>query len=599
MPPESIRTAPPGTVLLRPWMNLLLLLATLIALPSGPLLYALARYRFGLLSFLDGFVLVAISGLVLLEVLPETLASGGLAAVSFLLLGALGPTLFERQLHRAREAHIVALLLSVAGLVMHSVADGTALAPSPDGSAHVALALAICVHSVPVGLAVWWLLYPSFGWRLPGAAIAAMGLGTVFGYTFADALGGWLGASAWSWLQALVAGSILHVIFGRPHLDAASSERLSRPPYEGLGNLAAAAALWLLELLHPEGHADAPTGHGEHAELLGPLLAQAQAWAPAALLGLGLALLLWNRLRAANSDLFCGLDAEAGYRADLALRRPDAAHWRHALWRLQLAPALALPGLCLALVTLGPVLTLTGLLAATLLAWLLTGLMVRLFPGAAQPRLRLEMADSAAVCRYHGPSSFSPAPAPVPMRPRAAPVPARRPPWAPLDASLAWLVCGLLIAAVGVPELLHAVGSALPASLQLVLAIAAGAVLGADLTAAGMIGAALLAGGVPGAAVIGFALACLARLPRRLPVLLRLHGRRFAATWAGLWLALTALAGSALLPLLPSVPAAAAVNLPGLFAVPSLLLLALAITAALLRRGGRELFAALFMSRPG
>jgi hypothetical protein len=84
-------------------MNLSLLLsATLLALLSGPLLYGAARERPAVLAFLDGFVLVAISGLVTLEVLPETLDSGGYASLVFLVLGALGPSLLENQLHNAQ-----------------------------------------------------------------------------------------------------------------------------------------------------------------------------------------------------------------------------------------------------------------------------------------------------------------------------------------------------------------------------------------------------------------------------------------------------------------------------------------------------------------
>ena len=259
---------------------LALLIATLAALMCGPLLYVLAHPRPALLAFLDGFVLVAISGLVLLEVMPDTLLGGGPASLGFLLLGALGPSLLEHQLQHARRAHVAALVLAMVGLVLHSVADGTALAPQPGlgDEPNLALALAIAVHSVPVGLMVWWLLYPVFGALFPALAIGGMCLGTITGYAFAGTVGGWLGATGWAWLQALVAGSILHVVFGRPHLGDTSAHRIARPPFEGLGNLSALGALLILETLHP-------AGHQGHPGMLDRLLDLSRMLAPALVQG--------------------------------------------------------------------------------------------------------------------------------------------------------------------------------------------------------------------------------------------------------------------------------------------------------------------------
>ncbi|QHS09886.1 hypothetical protein [Sinimarinibacterium sp. NLF-5-8] len=240
-------------------MHIHLLLATLAALLSGPLWYAAARHRPALLSFLDGFVLVSISGLVLIEVLPEASTSGGLWTLVFVVLGLFGPTLLEQRLaHARREAHLLALGLAILGLVLHSLGDGAAL--SAEGAqlmhathhhAHEALGLAIAIHSIPVGLVVWWLLFPVFGYGLPLLALLAMCAGTVGGYLGGASLAGLLGAQGWAWFQALIAGSILHVIFGRPHLDEATTQEHSLPPYEGLGNLAALGLLAWMMLAHP------------------------------------------------------------------------------------------------------------------------------------------------------------------------------------------------------------------------------------------------------------------------------------------------------------------------------------------------------------
>jgi zinc transporter ZupT len=272
-----------------PHQTLLPLIATLAALMCGPLLYLLAHPRPALLAFLDGFVLVSIAGLVLLEVVPGAYGDGGAWSLGFLALGAIGPTLVEQGLERARrEAHLATLALAVIGLVLHSLGDGAALAPVGDGSthaghghAHEALAIAIVVHSVPVGLVVWWIMAPVFGRGLPTITLALMGSGTLVGYLFGLELNQVLGARAFAWFQALVAGSILHVVFGRPHLEEDSDHREPQPPFEGLGNLFALVALIGLARLDP--HAATLQGIGATLVRIGmvaaPLLLVAYAGA--------------------------------------------------------------------------------------------------------------------------------------------------------------------------------------------------------------------------------------------------------------------------------------------------------------------------------
>nr|WP_293245148.1 hypothetical protein [Panacagrimonas sp.] len=270
-------------------MTLLPLIATLAALMCGPLLYQLAHPRPALLAFLDGFVLVSIAGLVLLEVVPGAYGEGGAWSLAFLALGAIGPTLVEQGLERARrEAHLATLALAVIGLVLHSLGDGAALAPvhsdtSHTGHAHAheALGIAIVVHSVPVGLVVWWIMAPVFGRGLPTITLMLMGAGTLAGYLFGLELNQVLGARAFAWFQALVAGSILHVVFGRPHLEEDSDHRDPQPPFEGLGNLVALIGLIVLARLDP--HAATLQGIGAALVLMGvaaaPLLLFAYAGA--------------------------------------------------------------------------------------------------------------------------------------------------------------------------------------------------------------------------------------------------------------------------------------------------------------------------------
>ena len=106
-----------------------LLIVSILALVIGPTIYSLVRKRNIMLSLLDGFIFVAIAGLVLLYILPDCFESGGWPTSIFVILGLFGPTLLERLFRRsARETHIVALILGLAGLGLHAVIDGSTLA---------------------------------------------------------------------------------------------------------------------------------------------------------------------------------------------------------------------------------------------------------------------------------------------------------------------------------------------------------------------------------------------------------------------------------------------------------------------------------------
>ena len=206
-------------------MNLAFLVGTLLALALGPVLYLAARARPRMIRVLDLFVMISVTLLVAFEVVPGTYAEGGWWSVACLGIGALGPTLAERVAGTLRrEAHLAALWLALVGLVLHAFADGAGLAPSGT-DAGTALSLAVVLHSIPVGLAVWWLVAPALGIGPAVGVIAAMCVATVAGYALATGLGALLGPQALACIQALVAGFILHVVFGRPHLDHGHAHR--------------------------------------------------------------------------------------------------------------------------------------------------------------------------------------------------------------------------------------------------------------------------------------------------------------------------------------------------------------------------------------
>src|SRR5690606_22662142 len=106
------------------------------------------------------------------------------------------------------------LAVGVAGLLLHSAADGAALLSGHLGH-HEALSLAVVLHNVPAGLAIWWLVQTNVSTR---AAVLVMGLltaATVAGYFAASAVASLASEAEFAWLQAFVAGSLLHLTYHR------------------------------------------------------------------------------------------------------------------------------------------------------------------------------------------------------------------------------------------------------------------------------------------------------------------------------------------------------------------------------------------------
>jgi uncharacterized protein len=246
------------------------LAASLVALLLGPVLYRIFEPRRHFYEVLDGFVVVVITGIVVLELLPDVMGKGLFWSILFVLLGLVGPTLLEKAFHRAEnQVHRAALVLGLIGLVLHSFLDGIALrdVPAMSGATDTLLPLGVAVHTVPVALTIWWLLFPRFGAGLAGVFLALMGVGTVAGYIAGPELEPMLAGLGIALFRALVAGSILHVIFHRPHVahhthdhthdiahDHAHIQTHRFQWYEGAGNMLGLAVLGVIVLLHFDAH---------------------------------------------------------------------------------------------------------------------------------------------------------------------------------------------------------------------------------------------------------------------------------------------------------------------------------------------------------
>jgi hypothetical protein len=161
----------------------------------------------------DGFVYVSVPVLVALQVLPAAWEHRSLLMIGAAAAGFVVPAALERMSHALhRHTDALALVVGLSGLVLHTLLEGAALAPGEDG-VPVTFALAVILHQMPVGLVLWWLLRPRYGFAAAACGVGSIVVGTLIGYALGvEVLGAVHGEGA-ELYQALVAGSLMHVVF--------------------------------------------------------------------------------------------------------------------------------------------------------------------------------------------------------------------------------------------------------------------------------------------------------------------------------------------------------------------------------------------------
>ncbi len=188
-----------------------LLPGSLCTLAAGPLLSRFARSRPRVIAFVDGFIVVSIGGLVLFDVVPHALGRSDIVAIACMALGYLVPGMAERVLrYGVHQTHAVIFGLALLGVAAHSMLDGSALAQSATQEGSL-LGYGVLLHQIPVGLMVWWVLRDR-PLVIPWLVLLFMAAMTVFGYLVEPAILSLLPERAALWFEALVGGSLLHVI---------------------------------------------------------------------------------------------------------------------------------------------------------------------------------------------------------------------------------------------------------------------------------------------------------------------------------------------------------------------------------------------------
>ena len=191
------------------------LLLSIAALLLGPVIYGAGQKNPLARRALNAIILLTIAFIIAVHIIPEALKYGGALPAVVILAGLAFPMVLERLFRKATDtAHLVIVAIAAVGLLVHAVIDGVALLPESG----TGLAYAIILHRLPVGMALWWAIQPSFGRLAAAAAFALVIIATGAGFLLGDAVVGLADARNLALLQAFVSGSLIHVVvFGVTH----------------------------------------------------------------------------------------------------------------------------------------------------------------------------------------------------------------------------------------------------------------------------------------------------------------------------------------------------------------------------------------------
>lgn len=197
-----------------------LLLAALLAPLLGPVLYGIFHGDPRAVGFVDGFVYVAVPVLVAVQVLPIAWQAGSVWPLVAVGAGLLVPVAMERASHALEHrTDALALLAGLFGLILHALLEGSAFAPGAASQLGLAFAFAVILHRVPVGLVIWWLLRPRYGWAAAAGGVGALVIAPLVGYGIGGELLGEMHGAGVDNFQAFVSGSLMHVVFHQGRHD--------------------------------------------------------------------------------------------------------------------------------------------------------------------------------------------------------------------------------------------------------------------------------------------------------------------------------------------------------------------------------------------
>lgn len=572
------------------------LLAASLAPLVGPLAFFLLRHRRGPFRFLDGFVMLAVPGLVFLHTVPEAVEGRDVLLALALVAGLMAPGTLERITRDvAHRTDQLALVLGISGLALHALLEGAAVM-ALSGPQDLGLALAIVLHRVPVGLAVWWLVRDIYGDRF--AVLAVLG---VVGLTLAGFAGGTpltelVGGRGVELYTAFVSGTLVHVAFHQIGHHGSSTPGRLDTGLEGVGAVVALALLLSLGALEGEEAAASAVAMVDRFLVLAaesaPALLVAYLFAGILQAFLPVASIRWmSRGGALGSSMrgmavglpfpICSCGVVPLYRTLVQRGAPVAG----AMAFLVATPELGLDAIMLSIPLLGGEMTVARVVvaavAALVVGWLVGG---RLPAKTALPLAagdRREEATLADRARAGARAGFGEV----------------------VDHTAPWIVVGLLIAAVAAPLLEGGWLTRIPPVVDVALFALLGFPTYVCASSATPLVATLVATGLSPGAAIAFLITGPATNATTFGVVAGLHGRRAAISFAltlvgvavGAGLVINFAFGTFTGPSLESLVEEA----PGLLHQISLWLLGLLFLSSILRRGFRRFVGELRLNLDG
>lgn len=506
-----------------------ILAVSMMALLLGPVLFRLAQRERRAMAALDSFVLVAVVGMVLLEIVPSALEMSGWSALIALAVGMLAPSIAEGPFHMAsRKAHRTAMALAVIGMAAHAFADGIALGAAHALSVGHGVEVAVIAHQLPVAMAVWWLLRP-VGLRVAAFALGSIAVATMAGFIAAEPSMNLFAPELQGWFQALIGGLLLHVIsHGQPGHKVAGERPKVATAVGALAGFGLLAAL-IPGTAHGHDHGGDPSG-----QVLGALIELTRESAPALLLAFVLAgfisVLLpaasvrWLRKgktsgRALRGVAFglplplCSCGVVPVYRSLVKRGVPAAA----GLAFLVATPELGLDAVLLSLPLLGPEMTIARVLAAAIVAllvgWWVGGYADRL--AGEQPENVDDTSNTEDLTRLQKLREG--------LRVGLVDV---------VDDTAPWILFGLVLAALLTPWLDPATLTAIPPIVQVALFALLGMPTYVCASGATPLVAVLIAKGLSPGAALAFLLTGPATNATTFGLLDQLHGRKIAIAFA-------------------------------------------------------------------
>ena len=518
------------------------LLLCILALLCGPLLYQLARARRNTYAFFDGFVLVAVGGIVLIEILPGKFQALGIVALPVAIAGFIFPHALEHWLDSLPVSPRTILSgLIVAGLVIHQLLDGAALRSGDEAHGLSALGMAVILHQLPKGFLLWDIARKAKGPAAAALVVIGLAAATTAGFALGGPALAALDSTSLHHFQAFVAGGLLHVVLH--HVSVGAEGRPGSGPalWSGIGAVLATVLFAFL----PEAHFVEPVAEGG----LGFRSTFARLFlesAPPILLGFAVAGVVQAFVPSGNLRWFHGRSRLSEALRGIALGLPlpicscGVTPLYHTLVRRGV-PAAAAVSFLIATPEIGVD---SFFLSAKLLGWQVT--MIRLAMAAA-----IAILSGVLLSRVLG--TVQPAPD-LPVEPLKE-SPATRSFGEKARSSVlfgfgelvdhvgVWLIAGIAVAAVVEPYVDPSYFAALAPGLDVVLLALVGLPLYVCASGATPLAAALIGKGVSVGAVLAFLITGPTTNVTTLGVLAKLHGFRRALALPAIVLGLSVLLG--------------------------------------------------------